>query len=62
MGAMIEQTASRTVASLAVGDDMFWLNTDWLIVRWLGFELEKKISLVITAEHSETCRSSIIRC
>ena len=37
MGAMIEQTASRTAASLAVGNDMFWLNTDWSIVRWLGF-------------------------
>eukprot|EP00804_Cyclotella_cryptica_P012454 CCRYP_010878-RA/>CCRYP_010878-RA protein AED:0.39 eAED:0.39 QI:0/0/0/0.5/0/0/2/0/123 len=33
MGAMIDRTASRTAASLAVGDDMFVLQTSWLIVE-----------------------------
>jgi hypothetical protein len=37
MGAMMGRTASRTAASLAVGDDMFVLQTIWLIVEWLGF-------------------------
>ena len=37
MGAMMDQMASQTVALLAVGDDMFVLQTSWLIVEWLGF-------------------------
>jgi hypothetical protein len=37
MGVMMERTASRTAASLAVGDNMFVLQTIWLIVEWLGF-------------------------
>jgi hypothetical protein len=37
MGAMMERTASRTAALLAVGDDLFVLQTIWLIVEWLGF-------------------------
>jgi hypothetical protein len=37
MGAMMDRTASRTAASLAVGDDMFVLQTSWLIVEWVGF-------------------------
>jgi len=37
MGAMIERMASRMAASLPVGDNMFVLQTSWLIVKWLGF-------------------------
>jgi hypothetical protein len=37
MGAMMDRTALRTAASLAVGDDMFVLHMSWVIVEWLGF-------------------------
>ena len=37
MSAMMDRTASQTAASLAVGDDMFMLQTSWLIVECVGF-------------------------
>ena len=62
MGAMMAQTALWTVALLAVGDDMFIVVNGLVDCQLVRFLIGKKILLlVITAEHSETHGSSLIR-